>query len=99
VGECVSRRKITDYSEVRKVYLFIDIHILQLSKQIQYRRYTFILYIVCYNQNDDDGRQILLWGQRLQNQLADYLLTPASAIPSQWNYLNGIQQIIVKDKD
>jgi hypothetical protein len=32
----VSRRKTTDYTQVRKVYLFIAIHILQTSKQIQY---------------------------------------------------------------
>jgi hypothetical protein len=32
----VSRRKTADYSQVRKVYLFIAIHILQISEQIQY---------------------------------------------------------------
>jgi hypothetical protein len=32
---------------------------------------------------DDDGRQRLSRAQRLRNQLADYFLTPAGAIPSQ----------------
>jgi hypothetical protein len=33
--------------------------------------------------DDDDGRQTLSRAQRLRNQLADYFLTPAGAIPSQ----------------
>jgi hypothetical protein len=40
------------------------------------------------NDNDDAGRQRLPRAQRLQNQLADYFLTPVVAIPSQWNYIN-----------
>jgi hypothetical protein len=36
--------------------------------------------------DDDDGRQRLARAQRLRNQLADYFLTPAGAIPSQWSY-------------
>jgi hypothetical protein len=35
-----------------------------------------------------DGRQRLSRAQRLQNQLTDYFLTPAAAIPSQWSYIN-----------
>jgi hypothetical protein len=47
------------------------------------------------NDDDDDddgggggGRQKLSRAQRLRNQLADYFLTPAGAIPSQWSYIN-----------
>jgi hypothetical protein len=36
-----------------------------------------------FNDDDDDGMQ-----QRLQNQLADYFLTPVGAIPSQWSYIH-----------
>jgi hypothetical protein len=38
--------------------------------------------------DDDDGRQILSRVHRLRNQLADYFLTPAKAIPSHWSCLN-----------
>jgi hypothetical protein len=37
--------------------------------------------------------------QRLRNQLADYFLTPAGAIPSQWSYINWIQLTIVEVED
>jgi hypothetical protein len=38
--------------------------------------------------DDDGGRQRLTRAQRLQNQLANYFLTLAGAIPSQWSYRN-----------
>jgi hypothetical protein len=38
--------------------------------------------------NNDDGRQILSRAQHQRNQLADYFLTLAGAIPSQWSDLN-----------
>jgi hypothetical protein len=37
---------------------------------------------------EDDGRQRLLRAQLLRNQLADYFLTPAGAISSQWSYVS-----------
>jgi hypothetical protein len=40
------------------------------------------------NDDDDNGRQRLSRAQRLRNQLADYFLTPAEAIPFQWSYIN-----------
>jgi hypothetical protein len=40
------------------------------------------------NDDDDAGRQRLSRAQRLRNQLADYFLTSAEAIPSQWNCIN-----------
>jgi hypothetical protein len=40
------------------------------------------------NDDDDDDRQRLLRAQLLQNQLADYFLKPAGAIPYQWSYIN-----------
>jgi hypothetical protein len=41
------------------------------------------------NDDDDDaGRQRLSRAQRLGNQLADYFLTPAGAIPCLWSYIN-----------
>jgi hypothetical protein len=40
------------------------------------------------NDEYDDGKQRLSRAQRLRNQLADYFLMPAGAIPSQWSYLN-----------
>jgi hypothetical protein len=53
--------------------------------------------------DDDDGRQRLSRVQRLRNQLADYFLTPAGSMPSQWSYVpllvNRIQLIIVGDED
>jgi hypothetical protein len=36
---------------------------------------------------DDDGRQRLSRAQLLRNRLADYFLTPAGAISSQWSYV------------
>jgi hypothetical protein len=50
------------------------------------------------NDDDDDGRQRLSRAQRLRNQLADYSLTPAGAIPSQWSYTSWIQLIIAEDR-
>jgi hypothetical protein len=38
--------------------------------------------------DDDDGKQRLLRAQHLLNELADYFLTPAGAISSQWSYIN-----------
>jgi hypothetical protein len=40
------------------------------------------------NEDDDDERQSLSRAQRLRNQLADYFLMPAGAIPPQWSYIN-----------
>jgi hypothetical protein len=37
------------------------------------------------NEDYDDGSQRLSRVQRLRNQLVDYFLTPAGAIPSQWS--------------
>lgn len=45
-------------------------------------------HVLNYDDNDDDGRQRLLTGQHLRNQLADYFLTRAGEIPSQWSYNN-----------
>jgi hypothetical protein len=36
----------------------------------------------------DNGRQRLLRAQLLRNQLADYLLTQAEAVSSQWSSIN-----------
>jgi hypothetical protein len=38
--------------------------------------------------NEDDGRQRLSRAQLLRNRLADYFLTPAGAISSQWSYVS-----------
>jgi hypothetical protein len=46
-------------------------------------------HILNYDDDDDyDGRQRLSTAQCLRNQLADYFLKPAGAIPSQWSYFN-----------
>jgi hypothetical protein len=51
------------------------------------------------NDDVDGGKQRWTRKQRLQNQLADYFLTPAGAVPSQCSYINLIQLIVVEDEN
>jgi hypothetical protein len=51
------------------------------------------------NLNAGRRRQRLLSAQRLRNQLADYFLTPAGAIPSQSSDINWIQPKIEEDEE